>query len=568
MCINKECKEYIIRPSGENMNRTALFLPIRAKAIKNLETQLFADSKAKTVSTQTSGLLTNDPEVKKHEVNVKAQIDKIHRDSKVFPTFQAQGSSTELRHLFKSQEIRPEQAHDICNFRGIGLNTLQQYINHYILRTPSVKPPRHKKSLLTFTERSTRQKKGSSAEKERKIQLEVWKKRVSFAASTGFQYNISYQQCIELPRAIATTDGNLVKGTKANSTKFYEKRYGQVTPPIIKTSQQSGWVPDVVVMEGMFLINISPWSAHKTMGDYANFLLKQHIQPFLRNTTTLEVHLLFDSPESQQCTPKYFERMHRDEMNQTVDDHYCADSFSADLMVPPKWKENVLSCRRCKRKLVCFLSEYFLQKIRPQLRPNQTFVTAGGLKGDCRDKALQVTSGHPPTINHMLSCNADESDTRIWLHVLHSPGTRKLVLSPDTDVYHIGLPVIAPTNLDVLVRLSTFSSIEQRFLDLQALLKSIRNDPDLASVDQTKIALIFQTLFIAKGCDYISFFHGIGKATFLGTLYQYSEFITAGTTAPGTLTNKTNGFFSFCGLLAVHILKVTNLHSYLPFQLL
>ena len=190
-----------------------------------------------------------------------------------------------------------------------------------------------------------------------------------------------------------------------------------------------GWVPDFVVMEGMFLINISPWSAHKTMGDYADFLLKQHIQPFLRYTTTLEVHLLFDSPESQQCTPKYFERMHRDKMNQTVDDHYCADSFSADLMVPPEWRENVLSCRRCKRKLVCFLSEYFLQKIRPWLRPNQTFVTAGGLKGDCRDKALQVTSGHPPTINHMLSCNADESDTHIWLHVLHSPGTRKLVLS-------------------------------------------------------------------------------------------------------------------------------------------
>ena len=136
------------------MNRTALFLPIRAKAIKNLETQLFADSKAKTVSTQTSGLLTNDPEVKKHEVNVKAQIDKIHRDSKVFPTFQAQGSFTELRHLFKSQEIRPEQAHDLCNFRGIGLNTLQQYINHYILRTPSVKPPRHK-NIIAHLHRET-----------------------------------------------------------------------------------------------------------------------------------------------------------------------------------------------------------------------------------------------------------------------------------------------------------------------------------------------------------------------------------------------------------------------------
>ena len=29
MAINKECKEYIVRPSGEIMNRTATFLPVR-----------------------------------------------------------------------------------------------------------------------------------------------------------------------------------------------------------------------------------------------------------------------------------------------------------------------------------------------------------------------------------------------------------------------------------------------------------------------------------------------------------------------------------------------------------
>ena len=132
MCVNKECKEYITRPSGENMNRTALFLPVRAKAIKNLEKQLFADSKAKTAQSQSLGLLRKDPETKKHEVNVRAQVEKIHTCSEVLPTFQAQGSCNELRHLFKSQTIRSEQAHDLCNFRGIGLNTLQQYINFYI----------------------------------------------------------------------------------------------------------------------------------------------------------------------------------------------------------------------------------------------------------------------------------------------------------------------------------------------------------------------------------------------------------------------------------------------------
>ena len=45
-------------------------------------------------------------------------------------------------------------------------------------------------------------------------------------------------------------------------------------------------------------------------------------------------------------------------------------------------------------------------------------------------------------IEHLEPCyhsNAEEADTRIWLHVKHSAGNRKLIFSPDNDVYHIGL---------------------------------------------------------------------------------------------------------------------------------
>ena len=199
---------------------------------------------------------------------------------------------TTLSHLFNTQNIRPEQDNDLLNFREIGLDTLKQYINCFILRTPSVKPPKRRKSLLTFTERRTRQKKGSQLERERNLQLEVWKKRVSFAVTTGFKDNMSYQQCIELPRAIATVDGKPIKGAKANTTKVYEKRYAHATPPIITTSLTAGWSPDSVITEGMFLINITPWSSHTTMGDYAAFLLRQHILPHFRNGSTTKVHLL------------------------------------------------------------------------------------------------------------------------------------------------------------------------------------------------------------------------------------------------------------------------------------
>ncbi len=46
---------------------------------------------------------------------------------------------------------------------------------------------------------------------------------------------------------------------------------------------------------------------------------------------------------------------------------------------------------------------------------------------------------------------------------------------------------------------------------------------------------IFQSLFVSTGCDYISFVSENGKATFYRYFYQNAEFITSGTTVPGTL---------------------------------
>ena len=40
MCI-KDCKEYITRPSADYINRTALFIPVRAEAMKNFEREIF-----------------------------------------------------------------------------------------------------------------------------------------------------------------------------------------------------------------------------------------------------------------------------------------------------------------------------------------------------------------------------------------------------------------------------------------------------------------------------------------------------------------------------------------------
>ena len=89
---------------------------------------------------------------------------------------------------------------------------------------------------------------------------------------------------------------------------------------------------------------------------------------------------------------------------------------------------------------------------------------------------------------------------------------------------------------------------------MQALTKAFRNDPDLAVIASTQLASVMQMIYIlCTGCDFIAFFNGFGKATFLATFFQYSEFITSNTAhAPGTLADNicnTNGSLAFLRLI-------------------
>ena len=74
MCINRECKEYITRPLAETMNRTSVFLPIRAEAMNNIEQQMCLKRKSDTIKPITS-LFANDVESKKLEAKIRRQID-------------------------------------------------------------------------------------------------------------------------------------------------------------------------------------------------------------------------------------------------------------------------------------------------------------------------------------------------------------------------------------------------------------------------------------------------------------------------------------------------------------
>ena len=68
---------------------------------------------------------------------------------------------------------------------------------------------------------------------------------------------------------------------------------------------------------------------------------------------------------------------------------------------------------------------------------------------------------------------------------------KKLILSPDTDVFHIGLPVIASTDVEVFVRLTPFNSLEHCLLDVQALIRALQNDTQYKCCTSALVVISF-----------------------------------------------------------------------------
>ena len=149
MCVNKDCKEFITRPSGDYINRVARFLPVRAKAMKNFEAQLFPERNSKKTNSMDT-IYTNNSSVKKLQANIDMQVEKLS-SSLVLCANQKDDS---LFHLFNNKKATPEQKHDLINFRRIGQMEFERIVEYYTLRHSSVRPPKRQKRLLTFTEKN------------------------------------------------------------------------------------------------------------------------------------------------------------------------------------------------------------------------------------------------------------------------------------------------------------------------------------------------------------------------------------------------------------------------------
>ena len=78
-----------------------------------------------------------------------------------------------------------------------------------------------------------------------------------------------------------------------------------------------------------------------------------------------------------------------------------------------------------------------------------------------------------------------------------------LIMSPDTDVYNIGIALHHTEHKQLIVQLNAYSARQLRLLSMSNFIKALSTDPDLAHVQCQHLAQILQTLYVTTGCDYI-----------------------------------------------------------------
>ena len=144
----------------------------------------------------------------------------------------------------------------------------------------------------------------------------------------------------------------LTKGTKVIGVR--NLRFNTSHSVFMNTFTQ---VPNAVVIHAMFLINTKQLRRTKSFVDYAILLFNRFVSEHFKAGVN-EVHIVFDTPNTQAFNPKQFEHSKRHSTPSTQHEHA---SFSAMSDIPQAWRE-YLECRRCKRSLTEALGHAFLQK--------------------------------------------------------------------------------------------------------------------------------------------------------------------------------------------------------------
>ncbi len=116
--------------------------------------------------------------------------------------------------------------------------------------------------------------------------------------------------------------------------------------------------------------------------------------------------------------------------------------FSPSCTVPIAWN-TYINCRECKRSIIEAVGLSYLKSARFKLRTGQSLFLSGWFLGTNDISIFCISASSLPCPDSRYTSNSVDADMRIWRHVTQTQLNRILVYSPDTDVYNIGLPLVA-----------------------------------------------------------------------------------------------------------------------------
>ena len=330
-------------------------------------------------------------------------------------------------------------------------------------------------------------------ERELKQVAKCLRLRLTWCNRNGQTYDPSYKQYSLYPRAICDEAGNPHRGSKALWTDKLEKRYAKQTCECIPVMHilRNEWIAEVAILDAMFLI-----LHYMTITDYAKHLFNRFMTQYYNAGVTYFLML-------GQFNPKVYEQKRREKSSGNDHEHIKFQN------VPKAWRTCIIEA----------IGLSYMQTAR--FRQHQRLVLAGS---ENNTPVVIAGDGSLPTADPTYKSCAIEADMRIWRHVAV---VRAQTVLPDTDVYNIGLAVAhSCPQKEVIVQINVAHSRELRYVHIRNMLKALESDPDIARLPQSYIAAIFHMLFVVSGCDYIFYFSGFGKGTFLNTFYQHAEFIS------------------------------------------
>ena len=91
--------------------------------------------------------------------------------------------------------------------------------------------------------------------------MSAMKKKLPYSKRTGKPIKVLGEQLLELTLTLAENEGNPVKGQKSYATRFLQSRYKEASPIVF--FDDFPWIPEWCLLEGMFLINTTPFGSHK-----------------------------------------------------------------------------------------------------------------------------------------------------------------------------------------------------------------------------------------------------------------------------------------------------------------